>query len=120
MITPSELRLSADRKYVHVTFNGVATALSAEQLRVESPSAEVRGHGGPKKLVAGKQHVTITGVEPVGNYAVKLVFSDGHRTGIYSWVFLSDLCHNGQALWQTYLDDLQKAGLSREEKPCAS
>lgn len=119
-MTPSEVRLSADRKFLQVTFDGTATDLSAELLRVESPSAEVRGHGGPKKLVAGKANVTISGIEPVGHYAVKLVFSDGHRTGIYSWVFLHELCNNKDALWQTYVDDLQKAGLSRGETSCAS
>lgn len=119
-VAPTELRLSADRKFLHVTFSGQAVPLRAELLRVESPSAEVRGHGGPKKLVAGKANVTIQGIEPVGNYAVKLVFSDGHRTGIYSWVFLHEMCNNYQTLWQTYEADLQQAGLSRGDVPCAS
>lgn len=119
MTTPSELRLSADRKFLHVTFDGTSTALRAEQLRVESPSAEVRGHGGPKKLVAGKADITITGIEPVGHYAVKLIFSDGHRTGIYTWVFLHELSTTHENLWQTYVDELQAAGLSRGETSCA-
>ncbi|MGB1357269.1 MAG: gamma-butyrobetaine hydroxylase-like domain-containing protein, partial [Candidatus Puniceispirillaceae bacterium] len=84
---PSEIRLSADKRTLNVTFEGgTSVALSAELLRVESPSAEVQGHGaGQKTTPLGKQDVCISRIEPVGNYAVRLVFDDGHDTGLYSW-----------------------------------
>ena len=88
--------------------------MTAELLRVESPSAEVQGHGGPKQLVAGRRMVAITGAEPVGNYAVRLQFDDLHDTGIYSWAYLYRLGREGEALWATYLKKLAVAGLSRD------
>ena len=88
--------------------------LSCEFLRVYSPSAEVRGHGqGQEVLQPGKKDVTITAVEPVGHYAVKLVFSDGHDTGLYSWDYLYSLGEGHDALWARYLGQLKKAGASR-------
>lgn len=87
---PVEIRLPADRRHLIVSFdNDVTRMLAAERLRVESPSAEVQGHAPQhKKHVTGKENVQITGIEPVGNYAVRLTFDDGHDTGIYTWDFL--------------------------------
>jgi DUF971 family protein len=92
--------------------------LRAEFLRVFSPSAEVRGHGkGQEVLQTGKLHVAIKNVEPVGNYAIKLNFDDGHNSGIYSWDYLLDLGQNEGSLWQDYLAKLQAAGATREPLP---
>jgi len=88
--------------------------LSCELLRVYSPSAEVRGHGpGQEVLQTDKENVNITAVEPVGHYAVRLVFDDGHDSGIYSWDYLYDLARNREAYWQRYLDRLAAAGIER-------
>ena len=92
--------------------------LRAEFLRVFSPSAEVRGHGkGQEVLQTGKLNVAIKHVEPVGNYAIKLSFDDGHNSGIYSWDYLLDLGKNEGSLWQGYLAKLQAAGATRESLP---
>ena len=90
---PSEIRLNPDRDVLTVAFDdGSRFELRAEYLRVESPSAEVRGHGGgPKLPVLGKEHVKISRLEPVGNYAVRIIFDDGHDSGLYSWDFLAEL-----------------------------
>ena len=91
-LAPTELRVSADRRTLHMAWGTTSAALAATTLRVESPSAEVKGHfgmGGTKPV--GKENVTITGLEPVGSYAVKIVFSDGHRTGLYTWDYLKTL-----------------------------
>lgn len=113
---PSEIRLSQDRRTLHVSFeSGEAHAISAELLRVESPSAEVRGHSPEQKqTVPGKRDVTIVGVEPVGNYAVKLRFDDGHDTGIYAWDYLRELGRDGEAKLQHYFAELAAKGLSRD------
>ena len=113
---PSEIRLSKDRRTLHVGFeSGAAYALPAELLRVESPSAEVQGHGpGQKQIVPGKREVEILGVEPVGNYAVRLRFDDMHDTGIYGWDYLAELGREAEARMQAYLDALAAKGLSRE------
>lgn len=110
-----ELRISADKKTLHLVWaNGTQQSLSAEFLRVESPSAEVKGHGpNDRRLVSGKRDVTLTGAEPVGNYAVKLLFSDGHRTGLYSWGYLADLCATQSERWSAYERDLAAAGARR-------
>jgi DUF971 family protein len=90
--------------------------LSCEFLRVYSPSAEVRGHGhGQEVLQTGKEDVSITGIEPVGNYAIKLVFSDGHDTGLYSWDYLYALGRDYEALWLEYLGKLSVAGIQRKD-----
>ena len=114
-IWPAEIRLSSSRTVLHVEFdNGDAVELSAELLRVESPSAEVQGHGvGQKTTPSGKQAVTISRVEPVGNYAIRLVFSDGHDTGIYSWDLLYDYGQRQTQLMADYIDRLDSAGQSR-------
>ena len=89
--------------------------LSCEYLRVHSPSAEVLGHGpGQEVLQVGKMNIGITAIKPVGNYAVQLVFDDGHDTGLYSWNYLYELCESQQANWQEYLDRLAAAGASRD------
>ena len=110
--TPSEIRLSADRRTLNVRFEGGENmALSAELLRVESPSAEVQGHGvGQKTTPLGKQDVRITGIEPVGNYAVRLVFDDGHDTGIYSWEILHDYALRQDSLMAAYRDRVATGG----------
>ena len=98
--------------------DGSSCSLSAEFLRVHSPSAEVRGHGkGQEVLQSGKRHVKLVNVQPVGNYAVKLVFDDGHDTGIYSWEYLRELGQDEKELWHSYLAKLQAAGKTREPLP---
>ncbi len=94
---------------------GETFTLSAEFLRVHSPSAEVQGHGpGQEVLQVGKRNVQFSDVEPQGNYAIKIIFSDGHDSGIYSWDYLYELGRNQETLWQTYLDKLAEAGKSRD------
>ena len=111
----TEIRLSRAQRLLFVTFEDGATAdLHAEYLRVESPSAEVQGHQpSERQLVAGKRLVNITAVEPVGNYAVRLIFDDGHDTGIYSWELLHRLGRERDHRWRAYLQALEHAGLSR-------
>ena len=113
---PTELRLRDEGRALRVTFDdGAAFDLDAEYLRVESPSAEVKGHGaGQEVTVAGKRGVRILGAEPVGNYAVRLLFSDGHSTGLYSWSYLDRLGRDHDTLWAAYLDRLARAGLTRD------
>ena len=112
---PSELRLKDKGQVFVVTMdNGENWEIAAELLRVESPSAEVKGHGpGQEQLVWGKRHVFIVKVEQVGNYAVRLHFNDGHNTGIYTWTYLAKLGSEQSALMQAYEAKLQAAGLSR-------
>jgi DUF971 family protein len=112
---PTELRLKRAEKRLDITYDdGTSFALPAEYLRVESPSAEVQGHGpGQRQMVAGKASVGIARIEPVGNYAVRLVFDDGHDTGIYSWTYLHQLGREHDSRWARYLEDLAKAGLTR-------
>ncbi len=113
---PTELRLSKDRRTLHVAFeDGTSFAIAAELLRVESPSAEVQGHGPTqKKTIPGKAEVEILKVEPVGHYAVKLTFDDMHDTGIFGWDYLRELGETGEAKMQAYRDALGAQGLSRE------
>ena len=112
----SELRLNPQKSELSVTFtDGTTGSLSAEFLRVVSPSAEVQGHSpSERKLVPGKRAVTIRAIEPVGNYAVRLVFSDGHNTGLYSWHYLYEITHRKEELWNGYLQELAAAGGSRD------
>lgn len=100
---------------LRVSFDdGAVFDLPLEYLRVESPSAEVQGHGpGEKRIVPGKRNVGVTRVEPVGNYAVMLAFDDGHDTGIFSWDYLYELGAEQASRWQAYLDALAAGGLSR-------
>jgi len=113
---PVEIRLLRDRRTLQVTFDdGKIFDLSAELLRVTSPSAEVQGHSeAERKTVGGKRNVTILSVDSVGNYAVRLGFDDMHSIGIYSWAFLRDLGLNAGRRFQQYLDDLQAKGLDRD------
>ncbi len=115
MPVPTEIRLDRAARVLHVTFDDAARfALPAEYLRVESPSAEVQGHGPDQKtILGGKQRVGIGAVEPVGHYAVRLVFDDGHDTGIFSWDYLHELGVEQEQRWATYLAALATRGLSR-------
>lgn len=115
-MTPSNITLHRKTKELALSYpGGQCHRLSAEFLRVHSPSAEVRGHGkGQETLQTGKLHVEIKDLIPVGNYALQLVFSDGHDSGIYSWNYLFELGQNQQRLWQDYLDQLNQAGASRD------
>jgi DUF971 family protein len=113
---PTEIRLAKDKKSLRVTFeDGAAFDLPAEYLRVTSPSAEVQGHSpSERKTVPGKRDVAIIGVEPVGNYAVKLSFDDMHSTGIFGWDYLYALGENYAQRWADYLAELDAKGLSRD------
>ncbi len=109
--TPSEIRLSADKQTLLIGFeSGESFALSAELLRVESPSAEVQGHGAGQKVTPkDKENVKIIGIEPVGNYAVRLAFDDGHNTGIFSWDILFDYGRRQDSLMAAYRERLGAA-----------
>jgi DUF971 family protein len=113
---PVEVRLKRAEKIVEISFDdGSKFSLPAEYLRVESPSAEVQGHGpGQKTLVHGRAHVGIIGLEPVGNYAVRITFDDLHDTGIYSWSYLYQLGVEYEKRWDEYLAALAASGLRRE------
>ena len=113
---PVELRVDAGRSVLKVAFEGGASfTLPAEYLRVESPSAEVQGHSAAQKhTVTGKRHVKIISVEPVGNYAARIIFDDGHDTGLYSWDYLHELGRDQNAKWSAYLSALCKSGGRRE------
>ena len=113
---PTELRVDAARSALSITFdNGERFSLPAEYLRVESPSAEVQGHSAAQKqTVAGKRHVKIVSVEPVGNYAARVIFDDGHDTGLYSWDYLRELGRDQNTKWAAYLSSLRKGGAKRE------
>ncbi|MEL6964263.1 MAG: DUF971 domain-containing protein [Pseudomonadota bacterium] len=113
---PTEIRVDRQEKRLSIAFdNGDRFALPAEFLRVESPSAEVQGHGpGQKVTIAGRRHVGIMDVEQVGNYAVKIKFDDLHDTGIYTFGYLHFLGSRQDELWQAYLDALEQQGLSRD------
>ncbi|MEM6462100.1 MAG: DUF971 domain-containing protein [Pseudomonadota bacterium] len=115
-ISPSELRVSKDRRMLTVVFGGEgAFELPAEALRVLSPSAEVQGHSPEQRVtVPGKRNVAIKAVEPVGNYAVRIVFDDGHSTGIFTWVYLHELGSAFGSRWSGYLRELEEKGLSRD------
>lgn len=119
---PVEIKLHQKSRVLEISFtSGKSYNLPCEYLRVYSPSAEVRGHGpGQEVLQEGKLEVEINAIEPVGNYAVKLVFSDGHDTGLYSWDYLHELGENQPRFWQQYLDKLALAGLHREPAGKAS
>ncbi|HEY5623560.1 MAG TPA: DUF971 domain-containing protein [Gammaproteobacteria bacterium] len=113
---PVEIRLRKRTRMLDVGFDdGRDFELSAEYLRVFSPSAEVRGHGGGESLlVDGKSNVAIDRIEPIGRYAIRLVFDDGHDTGLYTWPILYDLGLSQKSNWQRYLTRLEEAGLSRD------
>ena len=114
--TPTDIKLHRQSRVLEVAFDdGSRFHLSCEYLRVHSPSAEVRGHGpGQAVLQIGKEDVNIDSIEPVGRYAVKLTFDDGHNTGLYSWDILYDLGVNQETYWQRYLQELETAGHTRK------
>ena len=114
--TTIEIRVISEEKALEIDFDdGKSFSLPAELLRVESPSAEVQGHGpGQKKLVVGRRHVGIMGLEQVGNYAVRIKFDDMHDTGIFSWPTLYDYGIRQDELWNDYLVALKTQGLSRD------
>ena len=113
---PAEIRVSKDRRTLTVVLPGGATDLfPAEMLRVLSPSAEVQGHSPEGRVtVAGKRDVAIRDVLPVGHYAIRIVFDDGHDSGLFTWNFLASLGRDRDARWQSYLADLKAKGLRRE------
>lgn len=115
--TPTDIRLHRRSACLEVSFDdGACFELPAEYLRVYSPSAEVRGHGpGEAVLVTGKERVGISNVEPIGQYAIRLVFDDGHSSGLFSWDLLYDLGVNYAHYWQQYLEALAQAGHRRED-----
>lgn len=117
---PTGIRLRRGSRLLEIDFGPEGHyQLPFEYLRVFSPSAEVRGHSGlvdglPRVLVIGKEKVDVSRIEPVGNYAIRLVFDDGHDSGIYSWTVLRELGENFENYWQRYMDRLKKAGVERE------
>ena len=112
---PTDLKLHRRSRELEIVFaDGMNARLSAEFLRVHSPSAEVKGHAaGEGRLVTGKEHVNIARIEPVGSYAVRLVFDDGHDTGLYTWPILYELCTEHDRKWRRYLERLAAAGHAR-------
>ena len=114
---PTDINLHQKSRTLEIAFDdGSRFEYSCEFLRVHSPSAEVQGHGpGQEVLQTGKENVNITNIEPVGNYAIKLEFSDGHNTGIYSWEYLYHIGVNYEAMWEGYLARLQQAGHQRKQ-----
>ena len=114
--TPKEIRLQTKSRRLLIGFDdGFQFNLSFEYLRVSSPSAEVKGHGpGQETLQTGKENVRVTAIEPVGHYAVRLIFDDGHDTGLYTWKYLYELGTEQESRWQAYLDRLKAAGYARQ------
>ncbi len=115
---PTEIRLKKEEKSLEIDFDdGSRFSLPAEFLRVESPSAEVQGHGpGQKQLIVGRRHIGILDLEPVGNYAIRIRFDDLHDTGIYTWPYLYELGADQEKIWRDYLDALAAQGLSRDPR----
>ena len=114
-MNPTGITYHKTSKTLELAYSGRQSAtLAAELLRVYSPSAEVRGHSDSERVLqTGKKHVGIDSIEAVGNYAIRIVFDDGHDTGIYSWAFLRDLADNEAGYWQRYLDELEEKNASR-------
>ena len=114
-MAPTEIKVHKKSARLELTYDTTSHMLPAEYLRVFSPSAEVQGHSRDQAILQhGKRLVTFKDIEPQGNYAIKLIFSDGHDSGIYSWTYLWDLGENYGANWAQYLEDLEKAGQSRD------
>ena len=112
---PTSLKVDAAKSTLKISFdNGEQFQIEAELMRVNSPSAEVQGHSPDQRVIqAGKRDVKILQMIPTGNYAVRIVFGDGHDTGIFTWAYLYELGRDGAALWQAYLDELKAKGLTR-------
>lgn len=110
---PTALKLRTKSRLLEVTFDdGTSYQLPFEYLRVHSPSAEVRGHGpGQETLQLGKHEVGVTKLEPVGNYAIRIIFDDGHDTGLYTWAYLHELGREREQKWRTYLERLKELGI---------
>lgn len=119
MTIPTEIILHQQSRQLEIAFDdGAHYRLPFEFLRVYSPSAEVRGHGlGQEVLQVGKQNVNLTTVEPIGSYALKLTFDDGHDSGLYTWDYLYELGQHQVARWHDYLQQMEEAGESREPHP---
>ena len=117
--TPTEIRLQKKSRQVVIAFDdGNHFDLPFEYLRVNSPSAEVQGHGpGQGTLQTGKESVLVTAIEPIGHYAVRLIFDDGHDTGLYTWKYLYELGRDQARKWEAYLDRLREAGYARQPAP---
>lgn len=116
--TPTDIRHFNKSRLLEITFTDEVFTLPCEYLRVFSPSAEVQGHGpGQSVLQSGKEEVNIVAIEPVGHYAVRLVFSDSHNSGLYSWDYLYELGSERQSKWQKYLAELEQAGVQRDAQP---
>ncbi len=115
-VWPTELRLNTEKDQLNVTFDdGQKFSYAAEFLRVLSPSAEVQGHSPDQRVtVPGKKHVRVKAIEPIGNYAVRIIFDDGHDTGLYSWDYLLELGESYDSRWDDYLDELEEKDLARE------
>jgi len=115
-MTLTRINYARSRRVLELEFaDGISGELSAEFLRVHSPSAEVRGHSpGQETLQTGKCDVQVSAINPVGHYAIQLVFDDGHDSGLFSWDYLRELCSKQEELWQSYLDQLAAAGASRD------
>ncbi|MBB3167213.1 gamma-butyrobetaine hydroxylase-like domain-containing protein [Simiduia aestuariiviva] len=114
-MVPEKIKLHKGTQTLELVFQGQAFLLPAEFLRVHSPSAEVKGHGpGQAILQTGKRNVALVKVEPVGNYALKLIFNDGHDSGIYTWQYLHDLALHQDRYWGAYLQALHQAGATRD------
>lgn len=114
MSRPNRINYHRKSRILTVDFGDVELQIPAELLRVYSPSAEVRGHSDEeRKLQTGKKYVAIQQIEPVGNYAIRLIFDDGHDSGLYAWDFLRDLGTHAERYWQDYLADLKQANASR-------
>jgi DUF971 family protein len=115
-VWPTELTVSRAERLLRVRFDdGTAFELPAEYLRTQSPSAEVQGHNeSQRQTVGGKRLVSISGAEPIGNYAVRLLFDDGHSTGIFTWSYLHELGRDREKRWKTYLQELAAKGLQRD------
>ena len=113
---PEEIHYDSARRTLSVRFDdGETREYPAEYLRVESPSAELKGHSpGQRQWIGGKKPVGISNIEPVGNYAIRITFDDGHDTGIFSWAYLLELDRDREEIWQRYLDEIAKRGLTRE------
>ena len=112
---PTAIALRTTSRVLELSYGDINHQLPFEFLRVYSPSAEVRGHGqGQEVLQTGKRNVGITAIEPMGHYAIRIVFSDGHDSGIYSWDVLQSFCQNQQTMWDGYLNKLQAAGYAGE------
>ena len=113
---PIELRLNSSKDLLAISFDrGERYELAAEYLRAESPSAEVQGHGPlERRFVPGKRHVKISALEPVGHYAVRIVFDDGHDSGLYTWSYLLELGREREDKWAAYLEGLASHGLKRD------